>query len=1131
MKRHLSLVVLLIGFQCLIGAPLKNIPVQLKQPNGQIVNCFASGDEFYNYLHDENGFTIVQGEGGYYVYATNDAEGKVVPTTYIVGETDPSEAGLQPYIKISKQEYYTRRHEREQHIQRPQHRNSKELNHGLYNNLVVFIRFAGDTYHNTPFSTVETMFNADNFEANSLHNYYHHTSYNQLDLRSHFAPQPDGETILSYEDIHPKAYYQPYDPVTNPIGYHDGETADREFSLLERAIAYVEDMVPDTIDFDYNDDGKVDNVVFVVKGETGAWASLLWPHRWCIYDRYVPLHDLQVYDFNLQLEQGGYFNVSTLCHEMFHSLGAPDLYHYDDNIGLNPIGSWDLMCSNSEPPQQTNVYMKYKYGNWVDYIPMIDPEATGTYELESVAWEGGRRNGYMISIGDPDQFFFVEYRNKSNVFDKMVPGSGMLIYLIDTRFDGNASWNGYDYLDEVYVFRPGGDENNVGEINQAHFNKESGRTAFNVSTDPHPFKHNQPFFDWQKQITNISQTGDRMSFDYMPYGGEGSAPGPENFFAHVNSLEHQVELSWNACPNAGYYYVYRDGIEITDVTDTTFVHPYTEADNGYHIYSVVSVDEGQMHVYSAESKAWVILGGFETIDINIHSASNYGTLGGELEVSFDNPSMKTQYLTIYDGVSNTRQLYVPSNTEVTFRWLAGFDPESEDILVSAMTTNLNGQSTIFQINGPEEGILATYTVAEGQKGVMSPQNLTAISDGTNVQLHWVLPVEADHFVVYRDEKILDEATAVNNYFDETVLRSGAHKYRVESSNGATISLNLSNHVFASVLNDYCEPPRNLHGIHGDNGTNELEWEVPQLVGNGLLAYDPNEFLQGFGDKKQKWGIKFTPEQLARFGGRPLTHLELFDGKEGSYVFRIYNGEAANNNNQIYTMERQMNGSQTWVRFALDEVVTYDPSLPLWIGVDSPNVENPIPCGAYTGDDNGALVRIGGNWKPITYYGFYFTWLLRAYTQPAEGTNDFTYRLYWGPEDAYNYQMAPLMEGLSATSATHNSNDDLRYNVTAVWNGRETDFSNSVYLGPSVSVPETIEPSKVKVYPNPTQYQLQVEGQGLQRVTLYNLTGQIIYDRDVQHDHVTLPTSSLSKGIYLLNIRTHEGTEMVKVIRD
>ena len=70
MKRHLTLALLLaIGF-ITSAAPLKNIPARITQPDGKVIDCFASGDEFYNYLHDANGFTIVRAENGYYCYAT-----------------------------------------------------------------------------------------------------------------------------------------------------------------------------------------------------------------------------------------------------------------------------------------------------------------------------------------------------------------------------------------------------------------------------------------------------------------------------------------------------------------------------------------------------------------------------------------------------------------------------------------------------------------------------------------------------------------------------------------------------------------------------------------------------------------------------------------------------------------------------------------------------------------------------------------------------------------------------------------------------------------------------------------------------------------------------------------------------
>ncbi len=1133
-KIYLLLVTMIAISVSVMAAPLRNVNVTLTQPDGQVIHCFASGDEFYNYLHDENGFTIVIDDKGYYCYATKDAKGEVIASNFVVGSVDPASVGLQPYTKISEQEYYVRRHEREKHIQRPQVRNGRELNHGLYNNLVVFIRFAGDTYHTSPFSTVEAMFNADGYDDNSLHNYYHHTSYNQLDLWSHFFPQPEGETILSYEDIYPKQYYQPYHPVTNPMGYQDGETAEREFSMLERAIQYIEDMVPYDIDLDYNGDGLVDNVVFVIKGEPGEWASLLWPHRWCIYDRDVPLHDLKVYDFNLQLEEGGYFNVSTLCHEMFHSLGAPDLYHYSE--GIDPVGPWDLMCGTTEPPQQTSTYMKYKYGNWVDEIPMLDEPSLNTphtYELEAVSWEGGLRNGYMLPTGYPNQFFFIEYRDKNNIFENKIPGSGLLIYRIDTRFDGNASWNGYDYFDEVYLFRPGGSIYSVGELNQAFFTEEYGRVRFNNATEPHPFLNQYPNYQWPYEITNIRTIGDRMSFDFLPYEGEGGGSLLENFTANVNSLEHQVELSWDANPNADFYKVYCDGEEIAEnITDTTFVYPYTDTDAGYHIFSVLYVS-GEQLLHSAPSFAWVILGNYETIQLHLSCDPPYGTKGGELEVCFNNPLMSNQYLTIYRDTENETEVYVPANIEAGFRWKPGFDTESQGIHVTATRVNESGVETLFDIDQPQEGILATYTASDSEIGVIAPQNITTTSTADEVNIHWTVPTESHHFNVYRNGTCLASSLTDYEFTDDRIAQSGTFRYHVTNAFNPNTTLDPEKALLVLVMTFACEPPQNLQGEHhaGAQPYNELTWEAPQFMGHGMLAYDDGKFEDQMGSKNQKFGIKIDPDRLTYFEGLPLTHIEMFDCSAGTYTYKIYNGDNVVDDNLLYSQAHEMTGSQTFVRFPLDEEVSFDSTLPLWIVAEPSNVENPVPYGAYVGYDNSCMVRVSGNWRPITHYDKYYSWLLRAYTRPADSRPDFSYKVYVGPEEANDYEMNIGFQDLTATHLTHDTNENTRYNVTAIWNGKETIFSNTVILGPSVAVTEQHDNKQVTVYPNPAKDHLTIKATGLSQVTVMNLLGQELERINVTGDETILNLSHYDPALYLLRIVTENGTFVEHIVKE
>ncbi|MBP2670689.1 MAG: hypothetical protein H6Q85_755 [candidate division NC10 bacterium] len=82
------------------AAPLSYVPQTVRQPDGSVLQCFASGDEYHNWLHDAAGFTILQDpKTGIYVYAVL-AGGRLVASPYVPGKVDPSAAGLKPWLNI-----------------------------------------------------------------------------------------------------------------------------------------------------------------------------------------------------------------------------------------------------------------------------------------------------------------------------------------------------------------------------------------------------------------------------------------------------------------------------------------------------------------------------------------------------------------------------------------------------------------------------------------------------------------------------------------------------------------------------------------------------------------------------------------------------------------------------------------------------------------------------------------------------------------------------------------------------------------------------------------------------------------------------------------------------------------------
>ncbi|MCF8405550.1 MAG: M6 family metalloprotease domain-containing protein [Bacteroidales bacterium] len=499
-------------FQTAFGAWINQIPQTLIQPDGSSIQCFATGDEFYNWLHDEDGYTIIQNHtSGWYYYAQLENE-VLVPSAWKVGETDPATTGLLPWtnihpdkMKTFRENFYATQMPARPAI--PGYLSPKEVtNEGVLNNLVVYIRFSDQPEFTEDTLFYYNMFNNNNTGQNSMLNYFETVSYDMISIPSWFYPIPSGPTVISYQDIYPRSYFMPYDPVTNPNGYQSGQSGTREHALLKRACEFVEAEVPTGLIIDKDNDGYVDNMVFTVKGATTAWSTLLWPHRWALYNENVYIHGKRVWDYNLQVED--HLNGSgagVLCHEMFHSLSAPDLYHYN-SAPYTSVGPWDLMDNANNPPESMGAYMKYRYGGWIADIPEITQ--CGTYNLSPLT-EAENNCFKIASPNSPSEYFVVEYRVAEGIFEGGLPGSGLLVYRIDGSLNGSGNAQGPP--DEVYVYRPGGSTTTNGNLNQAHFAADYNRTAINDNTDPDPFLQNGSAGGLN--IANVGYIGETISFE------------------------------------------------------------------------------------------------------------------------------------------------------------------------------------------------------------------------------------------------------------------------------------------------------------------------------------------------------------------------------------------------------------------------------------------------------------------------------------------------------------------------------------------------------------------------------------------------------------------------------------------
>ena len=428
----------------------------------------------------------------------------------------------------------------------------------MLTNLAIFIRFADEEEFTESFEPIGQMFNDSTPNGISVYNYYNSMTYGKINYRTVFTNNIHDTAIVSFQDSHPRSYYQPHSS-SNPDGYSGmGIAYLRERQLLMRVVQYADSLhlVDNNINLDGNNDGMIDNVSFIIKGDVDNWEDLLWPHM-----DYFPAEPqfsingkmLRAYNFEFA-NSSDYFKTSTFCHEMGHSLGLPDLYHYYNYQYILPVYLWDMMGMNDM--QQVSAIIKYKYLGVIDE-PTEITEA-GHYVLNSLT-SSDENNCYFIrSSTHPEQWFTIEYRNKDD-FMETVPHSGVIIGRWYDNADvnhesasGNAYFNNSSIPHAYWVFRPNSSNDITnGNINNAAFGYDN-RTSFGPNTNPHPYLTNGTP-ETSFEITNIQYYGDQASFD-VEFLHDGVPVYEKNYaFVYPNPVKDVLNITLNDAQNVEIY--------------------------------------------------------------------------------------------------------------------------------------------------------------------------------------------------------------------------------------------------------------------------------------------------------------------------------------------------------------------------------------------------------------------------------------------------------------------------------------------------------------------------------------------------------------------------------------------------
>ena len=215
-------------------------------------------------------------------------------------------------------------------------------------------------------------------------------------------------------------------------------------TLAQEVVLEIKNEVADWSKYDLNDDGWVDRflILHCVKPQEdgGGSNSRIWSHFSTIEEVVDLPDDMKISHYTISSQHSSN-NFGTVMHEMYHQLGAADLYAVHDatvNQDWKGIGKWDIMASGNwngngawpalpSSPSIELIGGKRHQDMQLEWLPGSD--CTGP----SYTFQGISRGGesLKIPIGE-DEFVWIEYRSDYG-FDAHLPGNGLLVMQQDLR--------------------------------------------------------------------------------------------------------------------------------------------------------------------------------------------------------------------------------------------------------------------------------------------------------------------------------------------------------------------------------------------------------------------------------------------------------------------------------------------------------------------------------------------------------------------------------------------------------------------------------------------------------------------------------------------------------------------------
>ena len=288
---------------------------------------------------------------------------------------------------------------------------------------------------------------------------------------------------------------------------------------------------------------------------------------------------------------------------------------------------------------------------------------------------------------------------------------------------------------------------------------------------------------------------------------------------------------------------------------------------------------------------------------------------------------------------------------------------------------------------------------------------------------------------------------------------------------------------------------------------------------------------------------FPAKDLAQYAGTNITKVALYNKNAGDATLTVsYGGDFAPGTpvySQNFTFLGEEEEGIFELKFTAPVPVSGEENI--WITIYQSGTQYPAVATKSTGDPNGRWISFDGtSWSDLLAVNpdYDYTWFMRAYVT-SETTRDN------GNFDHYNIYRSTSNDNYQLIGTTKDNTyfDKVEkgtyyYQVKAYYT-RGDEFCESEAAsaygeeGKDYVVVEVtnINENGVKgmmVYPNPAKDMLNISAENMRRITISNVLGQIVYDKNTNSDNEIINMSQYEAGIYMVRIATENGVAVKRI---